>query len=240
MTTLPAPSSIPSLPQEDWFKVLDTLFEPSPELHALLAPVLASQSFSSYKALIDAVGSRMAALSAADSPNDRKILYGILGSHPRLGRAPPTVTSTTEISELSKKEQAGLNMGAEEQAEKLKALNAQYEDRFPGLGFVYVSVSFCLYRRVLIMIVSTISTFVNGRSRDIIMQEMRERIARGDTEREVQHIIQVRSPFGMRFGFGSYTDPTPNRPCVISRTIVQGNCCKNKLVYTCSAIVCVF
>lgn len=34
-------------------------------------------------------------------------------------------------------------------------------------------------------------TFVNGRDRDTIMQEMRERIARGDQEREMEENIQV-------------------------------------------------
>lgn len=42
------------------------------------------------------------------------------------------------LSELSQKEQANLNVGAEEQAEKLRVLNAEYEERFPGLRFVYV------------------------------------------------------------------------------------------------------
>lgn len=35
------------------------------------------------------------------------------------------------------------------------------------------------------------STFVNGRSRDLIMVEMRERIDRADIEREIIEIIQV-------------------------------------------------
>lgn len=168
MSTLPAPSSLSLLSQEDQFKVLDTLFESSPELHTLMAAVLANQSFSSYNSLIDAVGGRLSALSPADSPVDKDILYGILGSHPRLGRAP--AAATDHISELSKKEQANLNMGAEEQAERLKALNAEYEDKFPGLRFV---------------------TFVNGRNRDIIMQEMRQRINRGDTDCEIEEIIQA-------------------------------------------------
>lgn len=77
----------------------------------------------------------MSALSAPNSPKDRDILFGILGSHPRLGRAP--VPETGHMSELSKKEQAQLNTGAEEQAEKLRTLNAEYEERFPGLRFVY-------------------------------------------------------------------------------------------------------
>ncbi|KAL5002173.1 Oxo-4-hydroxy-4-carboxy-5-ureidoimidazoline decarboxylase [Aspergillus recurvatus] len=167
MPSLPAPSSLRELPQGEQFQVLDTLFESSPELHTLIAPVLANQTFSSYASLIDAVGGRMSALSAANSPTDRDILVGILGSHPRLGR--PKTAATDHLSELSKREQANLNTGAEEQAEKLRLLNAEYEEKFPGLRFV---------------------TFVNGRSRDVIMEEMCARIDRGDTEREIEEIIQ--------------------------------------------------
>lgn len=133
MADLPPLSTIPSLPQETQLRILDTLFEPSPELHKLMIPVLANQTFSSYAALIDAVGGRMSALSAPNSPTDRDVLFGILGSHPRLGRAP---ANPEHLSELSKKEQAQLNQGAEEQAEKLRALNAEYEEKFPGLRFV--------------------------------------------------------------------------------------------------------
>jgi len=132
---LPALASLPSLPQETQLRVLDTLFEPSPELHQLMLPVLANQSFSSYASLIDAVGGRMSALSADNSPTDRNVLFGILGSHPRLGRP---AANPEHLSELSKKEQAQLQVGAEEQAEQLRALNAEYEERFPGLRFVYV------------------------------------------------------------------------------------------------------
>ncbi|KAJ5782486.1 Oxo-4-hydroxy-4-carboxy-5-ureidoimidazoline decarboxylase [Penicillium paradoxum] len=166
MADLPPLSTIPSLPRETQLRVLDTLFEPSPELHRLMIPVLANQTFSSYTALIDAVGGRMSALSAPDSPTDRDVLFGILGSHPRLGRAP---TNPEHLSELSKKEQAQLNEGAEEQAEKLRALNAEYEEKFPGLRFV---------------------TFVNGRSRDVIMVEMRQRIDRANAEKEIEETIQ--------------------------------------------------
>ncbi|KAF7128633.1 hypothetical protein CNMCM5793_003484 [Aspergillus hiratsukae] len=108
---LPPPSSLTSLSPENQFQVLDTLFEPSPELHTLMAPVLANQTFSSYNALIDAVGGRMSALSAANSPVDADILKGILWSHPRLGRS-PAAAARENMSELSKKEQANLNTGA--------------------------------------------------------------------------------------------------------------------------------
>ncbi|KAJ6119674.1 hypothetical protein N7523_003954 [Penicillium sp. IBT 18751x] len=167
MSDLPSLASLPQQPQETQLRVLDTLFEPSPELHQLMMPVLAGQSFTSYASLIDAVGGRMSALSAVNSPTDRNVLFGILGSHPRLGRAP---ANPEHLSELSKKEQAQLNDGAEEQAEKLRALNAEYEAQFPGLRFV---------------------TFVNGRTRDVIMEEMRQRIDRADTEREITETIQA-------------------------------------------------
>ncbi|KAJ5122265.1 hypothetical protein N7448_003397 [Penicillium atrosanguineum] len=167
MSDLPSLSSLPQQSQETQLRVLDTLFEPSPELHQLMTPVLAGQSFTSYAALIDAVGGRMSALSAVNSPVDRNVLFGILGSHPRLGRAP---ANPEHLSELSKKEQAQLNDGAEEQAEKLRELNAEYEAQFPGLRFV---------------------SFVNGRTRDVIMVEMRQRIDRADTEREISETIQA-------------------------------------------------
>ncbi|KAL4930815.1 2-oxo-4-hydroxy-4-carboxy-5-ureidoimidazoline decarboxylase [Aspergillus undulatus] len=168
MLSLPPPSSLRELPQEQQFQVLDTLFESSPELHTLMAPVLANQAFSSYSSLIDAVGGRMSALSAPNSPIDSDILVGILGSHPRLGQ--PKTAAPEHLSELSKKEQANLNTGAGEQAEKLRLLNAEYEEKFPGLRFV---------------------TFVNGRSRPVIMDEMRARIDCNDGEREIEEIIHA-------------------------------------------------
>ncbi|KAJ5279473.1 hypothetical protein N7478_004845 [Penicillium angulare] len=148
---LPALSTIPSLPQEAQLRVLDTLFEPSPRT----API------------DDSLGGRMSALSAVNSPTDKNVLFGILGSHPRLGRAP---ANPEHLSELSKKEQEQLNTGAEEQAEKLLELNAEYESRFPGLRFV---------------------SFVNGRARDVIMVEMRQRIDRGNEDKEIEETIQA-------------------------------------------------
>ncbi|KAG0157552.1 hypothetical protein PDIDSM_4737 [Penicillium digitatum] len=163
MADLPS-LSIPSLSHETQLRVLDTLFEPSPELHRLMIPVLASQTFSSYSSLIDAVGGHMSTLAASNSPTDRDVLLGILGSHPRLGRAS---ANPEHLSELSRKEQAQLNEGAEERAEKLRALNAEYEEKFPGLR-----------------------TFVNGRSRDLIMVEMRQRIDRANAAKEIEETVQ--------------------------------------------------
>ncbi|KKA18640.1 hypothetical protein T310_7410 [Rasamsonia emersonii CBS 393.64] len=169
--TLPPISTLSSLPIAQQLQVLDTLFEPSPELHTLMTPVLANQSFSSYDSLVDAVGGRLSALSAANSPQDRQVLYGILGSHPRLGAS--SAAAQAQLSELSRREQANINndnAGAEDQATKLSALNQEYEEKYPGLRYV---------------------TFVNGRGRDVIMQDMRRRIDRGDFDREVEDNIQV-------------------------------------------------
>lgn len=199
MADLPTISSLPSLPQETQLRVLDTLFEPSPELHQLMIPLLANQTFPSYSALIDSVGTRLSALSAANSP-DRSVLFRILGSHPRLGRAP---ADPEHLSELSKKEQAQLNTGAEEQAEKLRALNAEYETRFPGLRFV---------------------TFVNGRTRDIIMVEMRQRIDRGDMEREIAETIQVFSYLSTKIAPKCKYSTDSDRQCAILPWTARASC----------------
>ncbi|EKV10659.1 WD repeat protein [Penicillium digitatum Pd1] len=184
MADLPS-LSIPSLSHETQLRVLDTLFEPSPELHRLMIPVLASQTFSSYSSLIDAVGGHMSTLAASNSPTDRDVLLGILGSHPRLGRAS---ANPEHLSELSRKEQAQLNEGAEERAEKLRALNAEYEEKFPGLR-----------------------TFVNGRSRDLIMVEMRQRIDRANAAKEIEETVQGSSNLHLRVATTpAKTDLTPS------------------------------
>jgi 2-oxo-4-hydroxy-4-carboxy--5-ureidoimidazoline (OHCU) decarboxylase len=141
LSTLPSPSSISSLSQEQQYQVLDTLFEPSPELHAITGPVLTAHSFASYASLADAVRGQLSALSLSQLPADRQTLMKILGSHPRLGR--PPAKATEQLSELSRKEQANLNTSAaENQIERLNLLNQEYEGKFPGLRFVYVEVGF--------------------------------------------------------------------------------------------------
>jgi 2-oxo-4-hydroxy-4-carboxy--5-ureidoimidazoline (OHCU) decarboxylase len=136
---LPAISSLSTLPVDKLLQVLDTLFEPSPELHDLVAPLLSDQSFSSYDSLMDAVRSQMLALAASRNPPERQTLYGILGSHPRLGAS--SAAAQAHLSELSRKEQAKINAGtgpAEEEAARLSALNKEYEETYPGLRYVYV------------------------------------------------------------------------------------------------------
>lgn len=146
---LPPISSFSSLSTGQRIQILDTLFEPSAELHKLMTPVVAQQSFSSYDSLIDAVHGRMQALSAPNSPEDKHVMYGILGSHPRLGEKKPSASAPEKeqeyLSELSRQEQANINTGSggsaaenAAQAERLLTLNKEYEDMFPGLRFVSV------------------------------------------------------------------------------------------------------
>lgn len=144
ISTLPDISTLPSLPPSDCYQILDTLFEPSQALHALADSLLLQKTCTSYQALIDLVRGRLTALASSQTAEDRAILLNILGSHPRLGeKAAPSTTAPEKdalekgkqpMSELSKAEQASLNQGSVDQ---LRTLNAEYEEKFPGLRYVY-------------------------------------------------------------------------------------------------------
>ncbi|KAI8625633.1 Oxo-4-hydroxy-4-carboxy-5-ureidoimidazoline decarboxylase [Xylariaceae sp. FL1651] len=194
MTTpsLPPISSLPTADEETIKLVLDTLFEPSPEIHAIALPAIQQKrrilanpgvsadlpppstapqpatvpdnlTFTSYTSLIEHVGMLMTQLTVSTVPAAREKLHGILSSHPRLG-------AKKVDSIQSRAEQAQLNAGAADEAERLAALNQEYEGRFPGLRYV---------------------VFVNGRSRDVIMRDMRRRIDRGDIGAEEREGIQA-------------------------------------------------
>ncbi|PHH51608.1 putative allantoinase 1 [Ceratocystis fimbriata CBS 114723] len=160
---LPEPTTIASLPQAEQIAILDALFEPSPTIHILMQPVLTSQTFKSYAALIDACFAAIHRLASDATPENKATLHRILGSHPRLGA--PKVDSKQSASE-----QAKLQSGSEETKQRLAALNAEYEARFPGLRYV---------------------VFVNGRGRPEIMEDMKARIARGNIELEEQEAIKA-------------------------------------------------
>ncbi|KAK8065742.1 OHCU decarboxylase [Apiospora hydei] len=190
--SLPPIDSLSTAPIKTQIAVLDTLFERSTELHTLVLPTLRRKRtptadssaggpgpatseadhespLSSYTSLIRHVGSLLASLASQSasfgttpSPQQQK-LHGILGSHPRLG-------AKKVESAQSQAEQAQLNQGGAEEAEKLKALNDEYEQRFPGLRYV---------------------VFVNGRSRPVVMEDMRRRIDRGDPKEEEQEAIKA-------------------------------------------------
>lgn len=163
MASLPPISSLPSLPAEQRAQILDLLFEPSVPLHTLCLDLLHTQTFPSYADLIASIGVQLTSLSESASSSDTAWLESILGAHPRLG-------AKKVDSAQSRAEQAQLQSGGEEEARRLKELNDEYEAKYPGLRYV---------------------VFVNGRGRDVIMEDMKKRIAAGDVEAERAAAIRV-------------------------------------------------
>ncbi|CAG8980677.1 hypothetical protein HYALB_00007169 [Hymenoscyphus albidus] len=160
---LPPIASVPALPTAERVAVLDALFEPCTALHTLSLDLLHAKTFSSYQDLITNVGLQLTELSKSPSSSDTQWLEKILGAHPRLG-------DKKADSVQSQAEQAQLNTGGEEEAAKLRNLNAEYEKTFPGLRYV---------------------VFVNGRARPVIMENMRARIDRGDIKLERREGIKA-------------------------------------------------
>ena len=183
--TLPPIESLSAATDDDTLKsILDTLFEPSPELHALSIPSIRDElskpshgnSFT-YATLIEHIGALLLTLTSSPSsstspsqPSHNPTLYAILGSHPRLGAKKVT-------SAQSRAEQEQLNNSTNpspattpSQTDDLALLNAEYEARFPGLRYV---------------------VFVNGRGREAIAEDARTRIARGDVVAEEREIVRA-------------------------------------------------
>lgn len=163
MASLPPITTVPGLSTEERAAILDTLFEPCTQLHTLSVSTLHEQTFASYSDLIAAIGTQLTTLSASDLASDQEWLSAILSAHPRLGASDPST-----LSPASRAEQAQLqtpstsgsdNAEAEASAAALRTLNGTYETTFPGLRYV---------------------VFVNGRARDVILVDMRARIARND------------------------------------------------------------
>ncbi|CZS89985.1 uncharacterized protein RAG0_01138 [Rhynchosporium agropyri] len=160
---LPSVSSIPSLSTTDRAAILDTLFEPCSALRTLSVQLLQSQTFSSYNDLIASIGVQLTDLAESPSTSDTELLDKILRAHPRLG-------AQKVNSAQSQAEQAQLNAGGQDEATRLKELNEEYERAFPGLIYV---------------------VFVNGRSRTVVMENMRTRIDRGDIKLERAEAIKA-------------------------------------------------
>jgi len=160
---LPPIAAIPTLSTTERAAILDTLFEPCTALHTLCVEQLQVRKFESYDDLIASVGKQLTDLSESTLLSDVEWLDKILGAHPRLG-------AKKVESAQSQAEQAQLNTGGQEEAEKLRALNEEYELKFPGLRYV---------------------VFVNGRSRPVIMENMRARIDRGDIKLERLEAIKA-------------------------------------------------
>jgi hypothetical protein len=127
---LPPISDVPALSKVERAGILDALFEPCTALHTLSLELLHTEKFESYNDLIASIGVQLTDLSESPSTSDTEWLDKILGAHPRLGEKKVD-------SAQSQAEQAQLNTGGEEEATKLRNLNAEYEKTFPGLKYVY-------------------------------------------------------------------------------------------------------
>ncbi|EGV62293.1 hypothetical protein CANTEDRAFT_115755 [Yamadazyma tenuis ATCC 10573] len=156
MYTLPDIKEVTNLSHEKQSQLLDNLFEPCPTLTAiLLQTVLATSTpFSSYKQLIET--SRTQLLEYLRSSEQESEKTGEI--RPEIAK----IISAHPRLGGAKKSKKSLQ-GSQEETEMLAKLNAQYEEAFPGLRYV---------------------VFVNGRSRQVIMDNMRQRIARGDIRTE--------------------------------------------------------
>lgn len=193
MSTLPPIATLPSLSTSSRAQILDSLFEPCPQLHTLSVSLLQETNFASYPALISGVGSQLTALFESPSTSDTAWLDAILSAHPRLGEK-----RVENLSEASRAEQAKLQGGAVEEGEKLKALNEEYERTFPGLRYVYAphlhSVPYFPPSHpppLQLLMPITHSVFVNGRSRPVIMEDMQRRITTSHLQQEKLDAIRA-------------------------------------------------
>ncbi|RMZ75886.1 hypothetical protein DV738_g5224, partial [Chaetothyriales sp. CBS 135597] len=162
-TSLPPAHSLTTLTTDDRSAVLDLLFEPSPALHTLASSAfLTETSYPTYSALISAVRAYLTNLLNSDVDSHQAQLNDILSSHPRLGEKKGGANGAAPAAP------AALSQGS--LAERLSALNDQYEARFAGLKYV---------------------TFVNGRPRPVIMEDMEKRIQRGDLGQEKLDAVEA-------------------------------------------------
>ena len=175
---LPSIETLSEVPDDEFLQIIDALFEPNDSLHAVIEEAAEEpedsfkvQEYKSYDELIDAIKQHINYLVFGGRPGEGdEMLFDILQAHPRLG-------AKKVESAQSQAEQAQLNQGGEEEARKLAALNEEYEKRFRGLRYV---------------------VFVNGRSREEVMKNMRERIDRGSIGLEREEALQVCAKLSQR------------------------------------------
>lgn len=132
---LPAIEKVPTLSTVHRAAILDTLFEPSTQLHTLSVSAIAERTFDSYGALIAAVGTQLTDLFKSELESDQKWLDAILSAHPRLGEKKLESAQSRREQEAMRQAEGQTESG-EDVAEKLNVLNEKYEQTFPGLRYV--------------------------------------------------------------------------------------------------------
>ena len=169
---LPPISKLPELTPSEQATTLGHLFEPCQTLTDFIIARIFTETkqFSSYKQLIETIRIELCQYlesATKSSPIDPRISK-IIAAHPRLGGS--SKAPTENLSDHSSNEQKSLAASSQEQAQKLIHLNDLYEATFPGLRYV---------------------VFVNGRSRDVVMANMKERIERNNIQLERQEAFEA-------------------------------------------------
>lgn len=158
MQTIPSTNWLSSYTFEKKSELLSHLFEPCPTLADLLISNVMNRDYTNYTEFIESCRNFLNQFLQEEERKETSLakVEKIIAAHPRLG------PSKDSLSSHSSEEQKSLS-GSREEAQKLADLNEIYESTFPGLRYV---------------------VFVAGRSRETIMENMRERIARGDIKKE--------------------------------------------------------
>lgn len=160
--SLPPASQLHELPVDQQKETLGHLFEPCETLSTFIIETVLSRRVASYHELIESTRSELIKFLSTDEENPA--VAKIIAAHPRLG---PAKNQTLSLHSTS--EQKSL-AGTKEESQQLLNLNEEYERVFPGLRYV---------------------VFVNGRSRQEIMRNMRERIDAGDISAERRYAFDA-------------------------------------------------
>ncbi len=168
---LPTSQALSQVPRPELTAIIDQLFEHNDKFTDFVIRKNFShdERYNSYGEFIEAVRKELGQLAddynKGASSDLTDLVRSIISAHPRLG-----VPKASSLSTSSAVEQRSLQSGGPELAKQLFKLNEEYETRFPGLRFV---------------------VFVNGQSRQKIMEIMRRRIARGDYNLEIREAFNA-------------------------------------------------
>lgn len=158
MYLLPPPENLSLISRDEKTEVLDHLFELCHVLAHLIVGNVMNQNYETYTSFTETCRKFLLHFLEEEEAKETVLpkIAQIISAHPRLG------PSIDKLSSHSLSEQKFL-AGTEERTQNLAILNELYEKTFPGLRYV---------------------VFVNGRNREMIMTDMRDRIARGDIRLE--------------------------------------------------------
>lgn len=167
---LPNITEVPDLTPPQQTELLGHLFEPCPTLTNKIVSLLQKQ-FPSYQHLIELIRNYLLEYvnqeEAKASSGEVEDINLIIAAHPRLGGS--SKGPSEDLSQHLSSEQKSLQ-GSPQETQRLIELNDKYEETFPGLRYV---------------------VFVNGRSRQVIMEDMETRIEKNNIQAERIHAMNA-------------------------------------------------